>query len=131
HHFLQCYCVPSTSANKLTWNLSTYNIFGFNGRDFAYAKPPGVIRIAALGASTTEDGYPAMLEEYLNTRIAAQSNRFEVMNFGHAYYTSAHVLVNFVLNVIDFATAYVIIHQAANNQSARASEPEFRWVYSH
>jgi hypothetical protein len=122
---------PGGRGNQLTGNLSTFNNFGFVGRDFAYAEPPGVIRIAALGASTTADGYPAMLEEYLNARVAAQSNRFEVMNFAHAYWTSAHVLVNFVLNVIDFAPDYVIIHQAANDEQARASEAEFRGDYSH
>src|SRR4029079_10086248 len=82
-------------------------------------------------ASTTADGYPAMLEEYLNARVAAQSNRFEVMNFGQGYWTSAHVLVNFALNVIDFAPDYVIIHQAANDEHARAPEAEFRGDYSH
>ena len=122
---------PGGRGNEVTENLSTFNNFGFIGRDFAYAKPPGVIRIAALGASTTADGYPAMLEEYLNARVAAQSNRFEVMNFGQGYWTSAHVLVNFVLNVIDFAPDYIIIHQAANDEHARASEAEFRGDYSH
>ena len=153
HPFLQFQGIPSTTGNQaLGWyfsnlnsrqlesddslkastgNLSTFNNFGFIGRDFAYAKPPGVIRIAALGASTTADGYPAMLEEYLNGKVAAQSNRFEVMNFGHGFYTSAHVLVNFVLNVIDFAPDYIVIHQAANDQHARASEGEFRGDYSH
>src|SRR5512132_529472 len=143
HPFLQFNGIPSTTGemyrvlkpggrgNQVTGNLSTFNNFGFVGRDFAYAKPPGVIRIAALGASTTADGYPAMLEEYLNARVAAQSNRFEVMNFGAGYWTSAHVLVNFVLNVIDFAPDYIIIHQAANDQLARASEAEFRGDYSH
>jgi len=143
HPFLQFNGVPSTTGeiyrvlkpggrgNQVTVNLSTFNNFGFVGRDFAYAKPPGVIRIAALGASTTADGYPAMLEEYLNARVAAQSNRFEVMNFAHGYYTTAHVLVNFVLNVIDFAPDYVVIHQAANDEHARASEAEFRGDYSH
>src|SRR6266513_924802 len=143
HPFLQFNGVPSRTGemyrvlepggrgNQVTGNLSTFNNFGFIGRDFAYAKPPGVIRIAALGASTTADGYPAMLEEYFNARVAAQSNRFEVMNFGQGYWTSAHVLVNFVLNVIDFAPDYVIIHQAANDEHARASEAEFRGDYSH
>ena len=142
HPFLQFNGISSTTSNQMlgwyfsnlnssTGNLSTFNNFGFVGRDFAYAKPPGVIRIAALGASTTADGYPAMLEEYLNARVAAQSNRFEVMNFGQGYWTSAHVLVNFVLNVIDFAPDYVIIHQAANDEHARASEAEFRGDYSH
>jgi hypothetical protein len=143
HPFLQFKGVPSRTGeiyrvlkpgdrgNQVTGNLSTFNNFGFVGRDFAYAKAPGVIRIAALGASTTADGYPAMLEEYLNARVAAQSNRFEVMNFGQGYWTSAHVLVNFVLNVIDFAPDYIIIHQAANDEHARASEAEFRGDYSH
>jgi hypothetical protein len=143
HPFLQFSGVPSTTGqiyrvpkpggrgNEVTENLSTFNNFGFVGRDFAYAKPPGVIRIAALGASTTADGYPAMLEKYLNARVATQTNRFEVMNFGQGYWTSAHVLVNFVLNVIDFAPDYIVIHQAANDQHARASEAEFRGDYSH
>ena len=143
HPFLQFKGIPSRTgeiyrvlkpggrAYEETGNLSTFNNFGFVGRDFAYAKPPGVIRIAALGASTTADGYPAMLEEYLNARVAAQSNRFEVMNFGVGYWTSAHVLVNFVLNVMDFAPDYIIIHQAANDQHARAPEAEFRGDYSH
>ena len=152
HPFLQFNGLPSTTGNQVPgWyfsnlnsstadqrltarafygNLSTFNNFGFVGRDFAYAKPPGVIRIAALGASTTADGYPAMLEEYLNARVAAQSNRFEVMNFGQGFWTSAHVLVNFVLNVIDFAPDYVILH-IANDEHARASEAEFRGDYSH
>ena len=153
HPFLQYNGVPSTTDNQvLGWyfsnlnsrqledvdslkasigNTSVFNNFGFIGRDFAYAKPPGVIRIAALGASTTADGYPAMLEEYLNARVAAQSNRFEVMNFAHGFYTSAHVLVNFVLNVLDFAPDYIVILQAANDEHARASEAEFRGDYSH
>jgi hypothetical protein len=142
HPFLQYSGLPSTTSNQvLGWyfsnrnssigNLSTFNNFGFVGRDFTYAKPPGVIRIAALGASTTADGYPAMLEEYLNARVAAQSNRFEVMNFGQGYWTSAHVLVNFILNVIDFAPDYVIVHQVANDEQARAPEAEFRGDYSH
>ena len=143
HPFLQFNGVPSKTGeiyrvlkpggrgNEVAGNLSTFNNFGFVGRDFAYAKPPGIIRVAALGASTTADGYPAMLEEYLNARVAAQSNRFEVMNFGQGYWTSAHVLVNFVLNVIDFAPDYVIVHQAANDEHARAPEAEFRGDYSH
>src|SRR5205823_409685 len=153
HPFLQYNGVPSTTDNQVlgwyfsnlnsrqledvdslkasTGNLSIFNNFGFIGRDFAYAKPPRVTRIAALGASTTADGYPAMLEEYLNARVAAHPNRFEVMNFSHGFYTSAHVLVNFVLNVIEFAPDYIIIHQAANDEHARASEAEFRGDYSH
>ena len=152
HPFLQFNGISSTTGNqRLGWYFSNlnsrqlegvdsfkastgnliFNNFGFIGRDFAYAKPPGVIRIAALGASTTADGYPAMLEEYLNARVSAQSNRFEVMNFAHGFYTSAHVLVNFVLNVTDFSPDYVIIHQAANDEHARASEAEFRADYSH
>src|SRR5207247_10830565 len=85
HPFLQFNGVPSRTGeiyrvlkpggrgDEATENLSTFNNFGFVGRDFAYAKPPRVIRIAALSASTTADGYHAMLEEYINATVAAKS----------------------------------------------------------
>src|SRR5437660_11559976 len=36
HPFLQYKGVPSTTGNPVTGNLSTFNNFGFVGRDFAY-----------------------------------------------------------------------------------------------
>src|SRR5438046_2574677 len=77
HPFLQFNGVPSRTGEiyrvlkpggrgaEETGNLSHLNNFDIVGCAVAYATPPGVIRIAALGASTTADGYPAMLEAYI------------------------------------------------------------------
>ena len=80
-------------------------------------KPPGTIRIACLGGSTTEDGYPAMLEEYLNR--AREGRRFQVFNFGIGWWSSVHTMLNFVLNVRDFHPDFVVIHDNCNDDKYR------------
>ena len=133
HPFLQFTGKPAVAlkGNKALGNLRPYNNFGFIGPDFQYAKPAGVIRVACLGESTTADGYPAFLENYLNSK-RSDSNRFEVMNFGHAYWTTNHSLVNFMLNVLDFHPDYIVIHHGWNEEKVRNVPPaEFRGDYSH
>lgn len=110
---------------------SPFNNFGFIGRDFTYAKSPGVVRIATLGGSTTMDGYPATLETFLNRDDADARERYEVMNFGISYWTSAHSLVDFVLNVVDFRPDYVVVHDGWNDMKVRHAGPDFRGDYSH
>jgi hypothetical protein len=133
HPFLQFTGTPSVAliGNQALGNLTPFNNFGFLGRDFSYEKPAGVIRIAALGGSTTADGYPQRLEDLLNARAAGTPQRFEVLNFGVGYWTSAHSLVNFVLNVVDFQPDYVIIHENWNDGSVRGAGASFRHDYSH
>ena len=134
HPFLQFTGTPSIAlkGNKALGNLKPFNNFGFVGKDFHYNKPVGVMRIACLGESTTEDGYPAFLESYLNRTLQNDSLRFEVMNFGHAYWTTNHSLVNFMLNVIDFNPDYIVIHHGWNEERVRhLSFSEFRGDYSH
>ncbi len=52
-------------------------------------------------------------------------------NFGLGNYTTAHSLVNFVLNVVDFDPDYVIVHHAWNENVVRSTVSGFRWDYSH
>ena len=124
HPFLQFTGNPS-SANHQS------NKYGFFGKEYPYVKPPNVLRIAALGGSTTADGYPEMLEDFLNEQAPRAPLRFEALNFGLGWYTSAHSVVNFVLNVVDFAPDYVIIHDGWNDNVARDTGNEFRGDYSH
>lgn len=133
HPFLQFAGTPSVAlvGNEALGNLTPFNNLGFTGRDFSYAKPAGIIRIAALGGSTTADGYPQRMEEWLNTQVGEAAPRFEVMNFGVGFWTSAHSLVNFVLNVVDFRPDYVIIHENWNDSVARGAGAAFRHDYSH
>jgi len=78
---------------------------------------PGVVRIACLGGSTTADGYPECLQEYLAAEDS--SKRFQVLNFGGMWWSSVHSTVNYVLNVIDFKPDYVVIHDGCNDHHYR------------
>lgn len=109
-----------------------FNNYGFSGREMFQYKPRNVIRIACLGESTTADGYPTFLENYLNVNKGQGELRFEVYNFGHAYWTSANSLTNFVLNVRDFQPDIVVIHHGWNEEKIRnVPDSIFRNDYSH
>ncbi len=92
-----------------------YGFVGISHQDLP--KPSGVFRIACLGESTTEYGYPAFLEAYLNEKFTFP--RFQVLNFGLSWWTTIHSVVNWVLNVRDFNPDMVIIHHNVNDHKYR------------
>ena len=55
HPFLQFIGRPSISlqGNEALGDLTPFNNYGFTGPDFHHQKPDGVIRVIALGGSTT------------------------------------------------------------------------------
>ena len=89
------------------------NNFGFNDDDFVLHKPPGTIRVACLGGSTTMYGYPDKMEEIL-AQDPEEGVRYDVMNWGLVGWSSFHSLANLVLNVVEFEPDYVVIHHAWN-----------------
>ncbi len=91
------------------------NNLGFSGRDFAYAKDEGVVRVACVGGSTTESGYPEQLEDYLNEHGVTEQVLYEAFNFGVSGWSSFQVSINFMLNVTDFEPDYVVVHSAWND----------------
>jgi hypothetical protein len=104
---------------------------GFVGKEFVYKKPQNTIRIACLGGSTTERGYPAITEYQLN-KFFKGSLTFEVMNFGVSGWTTANSMVNYALNVKSFNPDYVLIHHGWNEERVRNSPDSlFRTDYSH
>ncbi len=80
-------------------------------------KPDNVIRVACLGGSTTADGYPEFLKEYLGEQLPDKT--FQVLNFGTYWWSSVHSTVNYVLNVIDFKPDYLILHDSCNDHHYR------------
>jgi hypothetical protein len=70
------------------WNLGAYtpNNFGFRGSDIAFPKPAGVVRIAFLGQSNTQNGWPNFVGLYLNkwARAIGLNVQFDVVNAGRA-----------------------------------------------
>ncbi len=110
---------------------SEFNNFGFaHSDDFAYEKAEGTLRIATLGGSTTANPYPSMMGVHIGEQLGG-SRQVEVLNFGLPYWTTAHSLVNFVLNVVDFEPDYVVIHHAWNDSKYQELVDGYRGDYSH
>jgi len=111
------------------------NALGFRGPLPDLEKPPGTLRIACLGGSTTASGnsegfkgsYPHFLQLELQERL---KRPVEVLDFGVDAWTTAESLVNFVLNVRDFHPDVVIVHHAPNDGGPRR-RAGFRNDYSH
>ncbi len=89
------------------------NALGFLDRDWPKEKPAGTIRIACLGASTTEDGYPRLLADELARRLP--DRRIEVMNFANGAWTTAQTLINYELTVRHYSPDWIVVHHAAND----------------
>jgi hypothetical protein len=70
-------------------------------------KPAGVVRIACIGGSATEGGYPELLEAFLNAALPAR--RFQVLDFAVDGWASVHSMLNFILNVREFHPDFVVV----------------------
>jgi hypothetical protein len=81
--------------------LLTTNRWGMRDKDYGKAKPPGVYRIALLGASRTLGGgveddqtFEALLEDRLNRDRRSEADyRYEILNFGVMAYGPLRKLV--------------------------------------
>lgn len=119
----------SLVGNQQNETAAKFNKQGFIGDDFVMEKRPDVVRVATLGGSTTARGYPEKMDAFLNE---ASSTKFEVLNFGMSYWTTAHSIVNFTLNVVDYQPDYVVVHHAWNDSKPRnVAAKDFRNDYSH
>lgn len=114
------------------------NIRFFN-EDVSPEAAPGVRRIMCLGGSTTanslwvvgdpdEYSYPLCLRESLKQRDP--DGRYEVLNCGMGGWTSAEILVNFALHLIDLRPALIVLYHGFNDLEASLTAP-FASDYSH
>ena len=115
--------------------LPGVNSLGFSDDEPNMTKPPGVLRVACLGSSTTEGGNPQGREGsypyFLKAAIEARLKQpVEVLNFGMSGWTSAEEMVHYFLVVQDYAPDVVVIHEAPNDVEPR-NWPGFRRDYSH
>lgn len=103
-----------------------HNNFGFRGPDFSREKPEGVVRVIALGASSTfgyldrdDETYPYLLERLLEARRAARScggaRRFEVLNLGIPHLDSSNVYALFMAEGLDLSPDVVTFYGGGND----------------
>ena len=129
HPFLQFTGV--TGLTQPGSSASEFNNFGFaHTGEFAYEKPDGTLRIATMGGSTTANTYPSMMADLIGRQLGGEQD-VEVLNFGLPYWTTAHSLVNLVLNVVDFEPDYVVVHHAWNDSKYQNLVEGYRGDYSH
>ena len=113
-------------------------INGPNGdADIVIPKPEDIIRITCLGASTTGnyvdfDGrkfsYPLELEKILKEKFPEK--KIEVNNCGVGGRTSAEILIDFELNIIDTEPDIVVLYHGYNDL-APSLTLGFKSDYSH
>lgn len=63
------------------------NSLGFEGKEIEVPKPAGIYRILFLGDSVPRQGYPAMVETFLNAQ-PQRKNRFECINLSMSGYST-------------------------------------------
>ena len=124
------------SGQYRTNNFRTYN--GPEGdRDIAVPKPEGLIRVNCLGGSTTGNyivykgksfSYPMELEIILQKQFP--DKKIEVNNFGQGGWTSAELLIMFLLETINTKPDIVIIYHAYNDLPVSLT-PGFQSDFSH
>lgn len=101
---------------------------GFRGDDVSVPKPPGVFRIALVGASTTYDSdvadyrksYPYRLQQLLN---AAGRGPIDVVNAGVHAYSSWEHLMNLQFRVLDTQPDLVLFYEALADVNNRLVYP--------
>ena len=121
--------------------LRSNNFRHFNGqtgdRDIIVPKPKGMIRINCLGASTTASyifyngknyNYPMELENILCR--AFPDKTIEVNNCGQGGYTSAEILIKFLLDTINTEPDMIVLYHACNDLRASLTD-NFESDYSH
>jgi lysophospholipase L1-like esterase len=114
-----------------------YNSAGFRDTDHAIEKPPSVARIVVLGDSVTEGYGVAWTDVFAHVVQSALAGRIEVINIAagglntpqeiHLFeqvglrYRPDLVVLNFVLNDVDFYTRFAPAQRAAEEGESRVA----------
>ena len=131
---------PLNKGKYQTCALKTNNLKFFNGyngnREIKLPKPEGLFRINCLGASTTQNyisfedknySYPMELEKILKEKL---KKNVEVNNCGQGGYTSADILIRFLLQIVDTKPDVIVIYHAYADVRSYLTE-NFYSDYSH
>ena len=99
------------------------NRWGWRGRDIEVDKPPGTIRIAFIGGSTTINGhgfphsYPEYIEHWLNLWARARELpvRFESLNLGRSGANSADLVAVVKQELLPVEPDLALYYEGANH----------------
>ena len=133
---------PHPFLQVMASSLVAVNRHGFRGDSIEQHKAPRTFRIFTLGGSTTlgigtasyEDTYPFKLQTMLRQRYPDVT--IEVQNAGNAWYTTAHLLIDYQLLVRQFEPDLIVVFEAINDLYRSFSPPwwavgAYKPDYSH
>jgi hypothetical protein len=110
------------------------NEFGFRGRELPVDKPPGAVRIAFVGASTTVEAArlphsaPELIEHWLSlwARARGLEVRFETLNAAREAIQSADIRAIVEDELLPLAVDYVVYYEGANQLQPSALQKHVR-----
>jgi lysophospholipase L1-like esterase len=114
-------------ANLVKGHISV-NSLGFRGPEIAIPKPPGTLRLAFLGASTTwcaeVSGNDKVWADIVTRSLARAfpAHRFDYVNGGVPGYTVAASRKNLELRVAPLAPDIIVIYEGINDLSGELRE---------
>jgi lysophospholipase L1-like esterase len=107
----------------------TINTHGFRGREYETAKPPNIIRVVTLGASSTfgytdrdDETYPHYLEGLLNER-SPDERKFEVINLGIPHERSDQMVALFLAEAVPLQPDVVTFYEGVNDSKYGTATP--------
>jgi lysophospholipase L1-like esterase len=127
HRYLGYYPTPNYARGA-----NRHNSLGHRGEEIPLQKPPGELRIACVGGSTTYDSdiedyrlaYPAQLQTAL---VEEHDAPVRVVNAGAAGWTSWEALISFELRVLDLDPDVLVFYEAINDVHPRFVWPADRY----
>lgn len=134
------YMLYANAPNLVAFGFKQHNSLGYRNEEFTVEKPPGTIRILAIGGSTThmwpyiknpKDTWVALLEEKLRR---ASDKKIQVVNAGLPNATTAELLAGYVFRHRFLKPDLVIIHTGFNDVDALYFEnynPEYTHLRAH
>lgn len=131
HPYLIYVRVPNSRGKNPTGLYATNNQ-GFGGIKPTYIeKKPGIKRVVCIGGSTTEmvwekwwNTYPDWLQRFLG-------EEYEVINAGVSGWTTAEMLINLQLRLLEFKPDIAVIYAGFNDAKGVGIYKGFTPDYSH
>lgn len=116
--------IPTPGYEK---GANRHNRLGFRGEEISLDKPPGELRIACLGGSTTycsslddyRQAYPYQLEQILRE----QGYNVRVINGGAVNYLTLESLINLQLRILDLQPDIIVVYHGVNDILGRLVWP--------
>jgi lysophospholipase L1-like esterase len=124
--------VPKPGITRGRDHVIEVNSLGFRGPELQMPKPPGRVRLAFLGGSTTfcaeassnEATWPALVTAGLAHEFPAHS--FDYVNAGAAAFTTVQLMTDLTVRVVPTDPDIVVIYEATNDLSADTREEALR-----